>query len=41
MSPMIIVPFILFGGFYSNNENLWDGVAWIEFISPFKYGFDA
>lgn len=39
--PMMIVPFMLFGGFYSNRESLWDGVSWIEYLSPFKYSFDA
>lgn len=38
--PMMIIPFMLFGGFYSNRDTLWAGVSWIEYISPFKYGFD-
>ncbi len=32
---------MLFAGFFANRDNLWVGVSWIEYISPFKYGFDA
>lgn len=41
MMPMFIMPFMLFGGFFSNRDNLWVGVSWIEYLSPFKYGFDG
>lgn len=39
--PLFIMPFMLFAGFFANRENLWEGYSWIEYLSPFKYGFDA
>lgn len=41
MMPVFIMPFMLFAGFFSNRDNLWAGISWIEYLSPFKYGFDA
>ncbi|KRW98124.1 P-loop containing nucleoside triphosphate hydrolase [Pseudocohnilembus persalinus] len=39
--PMFFLPLIAFSGLYGNREDLWKGLSWIEYISPFKYGFDA
>lgn len=41
MMPACVVPFMLFGGFFANRDNLFVGIRWFEYVSPFKYGFDA
>ncbi len=40
MSP-ILLPVILFSGFYKNRDDLPVWIGWIEYISPNKYGFIA
>lgn len=37
--PMLILPFILFSGFFKNRDDLPRWLFWIEYISPNKYGF--
>ncbi len=37
--PIIILPFILFSGYFKNREELPVWLGWIEYISPLKYGF--
>ena len=37
--PIVIVPFILFSGFFKNRESLPVWLGWFEYISPNKYGF--
>jgi ATP-binding cassette subfamily G (WHITE) protein 2 len=39
--PMVILPFILFSGFFKNRDDLPVWIGWIEYISPLKYGFIA
>ncbi len=41
MMPVTILPFMLFAGFYSNRGTYADWIGWIEYASPFKYGFYA
>lgn len=41
MTPPFMMIFMLFAGFFANRESLWPGVAWIEYLSPFKYGLDG
>lgn len=41
MSSPFIMFFMLFAGFFANRDSLWEGVSWIEYISPFKYGLDG
>jgi len=40
-TPMLLIPFVLFSGFFKNRGNLPDWIGWIEYISPLKYGFNA
>eukprot|EP00761_Pharyngomonas_kirbyi_P004435 gb/GECH01004440.1/.p1 GENE.gb/GECH01004440.1/~~gb/GECH01004440.1/.p1 ORF type:complete len:738 (+),score=196.21 gb/GECH01004440.1/:1-2214(+) len=40
LAPLIIVLFMLFGGFYLNSENIPDYFIWIEYTSFIKYGFE-
>jgi ATP-binding cassette, subfamily G (WHITE), eye pigment precursor transporter len=39
--PLLLLPFILFSGFFKNSANLPDWIGWIQYISPIKYGFVA
>jgi ABC-type multidrug transport system permease subunit len=39
--PMVILPFILFSGFFKNRDDLPVWIGWIEYLSPLKYGFIA
>lgn len=41
MMPTFFVPLLIFSGFYGNSDDIWPGLAWIEYISPFKYGFSS
>lgn len=41
IEPIVVVPFILFSGYFKNGANLADWVGWIQYISPIKYGFEA
>jgi len=40
ISPVIIIPFMLFGGFYLNTGDVgW--LVWLKYLSWFQYGFSA
>lgn len=39
ISPALILPFVLFSGFFKNSSNLPDWIGWLQYISPIKYGF--
>ena len=41
VTPIALIPFILFSGFFKNSANLAPWVGWIQYISPIKYGFSA
>lgn len=40
-APVMIVPFMLFGGFYSNSDSIRPWIKWLENVSPFKFGFEG
>lgn len=37
--PMVVLPLMLFSGFYKNRHDLAGWIGWIEYISPIKYTF--
>lgn len=39
--PLILLPVILFSGFFKNRNDLPKWIGWLEYISPVKYGFIA
>ena len=39
--PILIMPFILFSGFFKNRSVLPVWIGWVEFLSPLKYVFIA
>jgi len=41
IAPVLIIPMMLFGGFYLNSSSVVVWLAWIKYISWFYYGFSA
>ena len=41
IATMVFLPLFLFGGFFKNINTLPKWVGWIQYITPFKYGFAA
>lgn len=39
MLPLIVLPLMLFSGFYKNRGDIPHWIGWIEYISPIKYTF--
>lgn len=39
--PVLVIPFMVLGGFFVNTNNVPDYLKWIEYVSMFKYGFQA
>jgi ABC-type multidrug transport system ATPase subunit/ABC-type multidrug transport system permease subunit len=39
-APLVFVPFLLFSGYTTNTSNIGDYLKWLEYISPFRYGFE-
>ena len=37
--PMVVLPFMVFGGYFKNKSDIPGWVGWIEYISPLKYAF--
>lgn len=40
-TPIVLLPFVLFSGFFKNRFNLPVWIGWLEYISPIKYGFNG
>lgn len=41
LSPIIIMPLILFGGQFANSKNIQPWISWFQYISPIRYGLEA
>lgn len=41
VGPIIILPFLLFGGLFLNPDDTPVYFTWLQFISPIKYGYEA
>ena len=41
IGPIVIFPFMLLGGFFTNSSALTDWLKYVEKISPLRYGFEA
>lgn len=41
MTPIMILPFMLFGGFYANLGTIPVWISWLQYVSLFKYFFGA
>lgn len=38
---LVFLPLFLFSGYYKNTGNLSSWIGWVQYISPFKYGYAA
>jgi ABC-type multidrug transport system permease subunit len=41
LQPIVLIPFIIFSGYFINSDNVPPYFIWIEYISFIKYGFHA
>lgn len=41
MAGLILLPLMMFGGLYSRFDHFPAYISWLQYISPFKYGFQA
>ena len=41
IAPIMVLPFVLFGGLLSNNDSMFAWLSWIQYISPIKYGAES
>ena len=41
ISPVIMMPLILFGGQFANSGNIQAWISWFQYISPIRYAFEA
>ena len=39
ITPIIVIPFILFSGFFKNSGNVPDWIGWIQYVSSMKYSY--
>lgn len=38
MSPLLLLPLMMFSGLYNKLGSIPSWIAWIQYISPFRYG---
>eukprot|EP00347_Sterkiella_histriomuscorum_P001693 403371041 len=41
MTPLFILPQVLFGGFFANSGNYPVWISWFQYLSPLRYGLEA
>ena len=41
LTPIFILPIMLFGGQFANSGNIQDWISWFQYLSPIRYGFEA
>ncbi|CAD8169780.1 unnamed protein product [Paramecium octaurelia] len=39
--PVVLMPLVIFSGFYANQNMYMDWIGWIQYLSPMKYAFEA
>ncbi|CAD8179154.1 unnamed protein product [Paramecium octaurelia] len=39
--PLVLLPLIIFSGFFANSKQFFVWIGWIQYISPVKYSFEA
>ena len=40
-TPILMMPFVLFSGFFTNLNTYQDWIGWLQYLSPIRYGFEA
>lgn len=41
MAPAVIMPLMVFSGLYSKLSTIPSWIAWVQYLSPFKYGLQS
>ena len=41
LSPLVMLPIILFGGVFTNSDTYYDWISWLQYISPIRYSLEA
>lgn len=41
VTPILMLPLVLFSGLFKNSGNLPDWIGWIQYLSPIKYTYSA
>ncbi len=41
LTPLLLMPLMIFSGMYTRLDSLAGWIGWIQYISPFKYGLHA
>lgn len=41
ITPIVVLPFILFSGQFKNAGNYPEWIGWVQYLSPIKYSFQA
>jgi len=41
LMPIIVLPSMIFGGFYVNLQKLWVGIRWFSYTSPMRFAFEG
>ena len=41
VGPVVILPFLLFGGLFLNSESAPAYLVWLQYLSPVKYAYEA
>ena len=39
--PMVLMPLIIFSGFFANSKYFYVWIGWLQYLSPVKYAFEA
>ncbi|KAL4512256.1 hypothetical protein ABPG72_005258 [Tetrahymena utriculariae] len=41
VAPMVVIPFYLFGGLFKNVNDFADWISWFQYITSYRYSFEA
>jgi ATP-binding cassette subfamily G (WHITE) protein 1 len=41
ITPLVLLPLMLFGGLFSNVETIPAWIGWVQYLSPIRYGNEA
>lgn len=41
VAPVVLLPFMLFGGYFANLNNIGKWLSWLQYLSIFKWGFQS
>lgn len=41
ISASLMMPIMLFGGYYVNAGSYWDWIGWLQYLSPVRYAMEA